>query len=83
MLVVIRAAHREVADFLIGGRYESLDLVASDVCTGARRSRALLSVLDRLRKYLGWVAIMIYVTALVAVLVFGYLVAAMVRPEWF
>jgi len=26
---------------------------------------------------------MIYVTAVVAALIFGYLVIAMVRPEWF
>ena len=83
MSVVIQAAHREVADFSIGGRYESLDLVASDVCAWARGSRALLFVPDRLRKYVKAGAVMIYVTAVVAAFVFGYLVAAMVRPEWF
>jgi K+-transporting ATPase KdpF subunit len=36
-----------------------------------------------LRKYVGEKLAMIYVTTIVAVFVFGYLVAAMVRPEWF
>ena len=43
----------------------------------------LLRVPFRLRKYVGEKLVMIYVTAIVAVFVFGYLVAAMVRPEWF
>jgi K+-transporting ATPase KdpF subunit len=72
-----------VADFTIGGRHGPLDLVTSNVSARACRSGSLLFVPDRLRKHLGQVLIMIYVTAIVAVFLFGYLVAAMVRPEWF
>ena len=60
-----------------------MDLVTGNFSARACRLGPLLSVLDRLRKNLGRVLVMIYVTAVVAVFVFGYLVAAMVRPEWF
>jgi hypothetical protein len=81
--VVIQAADCEVADFLIGGRHGSLDLVARDISSWTSRVGPLLRVPDRLREYLEGMLVMIYVTALAAVFVFGYLVAAMVRPEWF
>jgi F subunit of K+-transporting ATPase (Potass_KdpF) len=82
-VVVIRTLLCEVADFLIGGRYESLDLGPCVVSYWDSRHGPLLRVPFRLRKYVGEKLAMIYVTAIVAVFVFGYLVAAMVRPEWF
>jgi len=58
-------------------------MVAGNFSARAGRLGPLLSVPCGLRKNLGLVLEMIYITAVVAVFVFGYLVAAMVRPEWF
>jgi hypothetical protein len=81
--VVIQTLLCEVANFFIGGRHESLDLGSSVVSSWNSRNGALLRIPGRLRKYVEEELVMIYVTAIVAVFVFGYLVAAMVRPEWF
>lgn len=56
-------------------------LASRNISVGARRPRHLLSIPGRLREYLG--ASMIYLTAVVAAFTFGYLLIAMIRPEWF
>jgi K+-transporting ATPase KdpF subunit len=71
---------------MLGGtRNEPWILVSSDVCFGPCSDGNSVFVLYRLRENIREevMLIMIYVTAVVAVFLFIYLVAALVRPEWF
>ena len=61
---------------------ERRNLASGNIGYGSSRSRSLLRVYYRLRENLGE-SRMTYLTALVAVFVFGYLLTAMIRPEWF
>jgi K+-transporting ATPase KdpF subunit len=65
--------------------YESCNLAAGNVFLGHYIDGAMLPVYEILRENLDngvrWA--MIYLTVIVAVFLFVYLVVALVRPEWF
>lgn len=66
-----------------GGRKNGRrNLASGHIRVGPARSRYLFRVYQSLREHLEE-ALMTYLTAVIAVFVFGYLVTAMIRPEWF
>jgi hypothetical protein len=65
-----------------GVEHEPMGLASGHIFDGTERSGCLLLVFGRLREDLG-ASGMIYVTAIVATFTFGYLLTAMIRPEWF
>jgi K+-transporting ATPase KdpF subunit len=58
-------------------------LAASHVCPGDWHDGRLSVVSESLRKNLRGAAMLIYITAAVALFLFIYLWVAMIRPEWF
>jgi K+-transporting ATPase KdpF subunit len=59
-------------------------LASGDVPAGHRSDGAVFAVFEGVRENLkGEVTYMIYLTAVIAIFLFIYLVVALVRPEWF
>jgi K+-transporting ATPase KdpF subunit len=63
--------------------YDSRDLVPCFVSAGSFIDGPMLSFHESLRKNLIPFLTMIYLTAVVALLLFIYLFVALIRPEWF
>jgi K+-transporting ATPase KdpF subunit len=63
--------------------YAARDLVAGYVLAGSIIYGRVLSIHESVRKYLDRENKMIFVTGIIALLLFIYLFVALIRPEWF
>jgi len=65
-------------------QYEPCNLASGDVPAGHRGDGTMFIVFESVRENIKpEVTQMIYLTAVVAIFLFIYLVVALVRPEWF
>ena len=70
--------------FIRRRQYGPCNLASGDVPAGHRRDVCVFAVFESVRENLKVeVTQMIYLTAVIAIFLFIYLVVALVRPEWF